>query len=240
MITQSKSLLFSPLLVLMFWTCTGEPKKQESSPEATRVDQVVEKVEVKTDEMAPAAESLTNEAAADARGEEESNGEEKVKEKEHTAETNALTEEAIAQQKRREKRRKEREEKRKKERKRKKEKARGKPVISFENSVYDYGTIQQGKKVNHQFKFKNTGKSELVISNVSVSCGCTHPSYPFIPIAPGEEGFIGVSFDSAGRLGKQKPTITVMTNANPKSYELRLEGFVDASRQTPIESQDSL
>ncbi|NNE30228.1 MAG: DUF1573 domain-containing protein, partial [Saprospiraceae bacterium] len=74
------------------------------------------------------------------------------------------------------------------------------------------------------------------IKEVRASCGCTQPSYPFLPILPGEEGAIGVRFDSKGKLGKQKPVITVVTNADPKIYKLFLDGFVDA----PKENKDSL
>ena len=116
----------------------------------------------------------------------------------------------------------------------------GSPRIDFREKVYDYGTIQQGEEVRHKFKFKNTGTSELVISNVTVSCGCTQPSYPFIPLAPGEEGYIGVHFKSAGRLGKQKPTITVYTNTEPQTYDLHLQGYVDARRELDPEENDSL
>jgi len=116
----------------------------------------------------------------------------------------------------------------------------GSPSISFNQQIHNYGTIHQGDEVTHKFKFKNTGNSELVINNVTASCGCTHPSYPFIPLGPGEEGYIGVHFDSAGRLGKQKPTITVYTNAQPQSYELFLEGYVDSGERTEEVEKDSL
>ncbi len=116
----------------------------------------------------------------------------------------------------------------------------GNARIRFSEMSHDYGIIQQGEEVKHKFKFRNTGTTELVISNVTVSCGCTHPSYPFIPLAPGEEGYIGVHFDSKGRLGKQKPTITVYTNAQPQSYDLHLEGYVDARRESDEAIQDSL
>ncbi len=100
--------------------------------------------------------------------------------------------------------------------------------ITFDNKVHEYGMIMQGDKVNHKFTFTNTGSEDLVISDVSASCGCTKPSYPFIPIAPGEKGYIGVNFDSKGKLGRQKPSVTVVSNAG--TSKLRLEGFVDAER----------
>ncbi len=100
--------------------------------------------------------------------------------------------------------------------------------ISFDNKVHEYGMIMQGDKVSHKFSFTNTGSADLVISDVSASCGCTKPSYPFIPIAPGEKGYIGVNFDSKGKLGRQKPSVTVVSNAG--TTKLYLEGFVDAER----------
>ena len=66
-----------------------------------------------------------------------------------------------------------------------------------------------------------------MIKSVDVSCGCTFPSYPFLPIKPGEEGQIDVNFDSKGKIGRQKPTVTVVTNARPRTLKLYMEGFVE-------------
>ena len=107
----------------------------------------------------------------------------------------------------------------------KKKKKRAK--IKFNELVHKFGTIKTGDKVKHQFKFKNTGNAPLVIKSVDVSCGCTFPSYPFLPIESGEEGVIDVTFDSEHKVGRQKPTITVVTNARPRTIKLNLEGFVE-------------
>ncbi len=96
--------------------------------------------------------------------------------------------------------------------------------ITFEEKEFNYGRIKPGDIVKHQFKFKNTGKADLIISNAVASCGCTTPSFPFIPIAPGEEGYIGVVFNSAGKLGKQRPSITLTTNVGTK--KVYLMGYV--------------
>ena len=37
------------------------------------------------------------------------------------------------------------------------------PVMEFEENEFDFGTIDYGTNVEHVFKFKNTGKSPLVI-----------------------------------------------------------------------------
>lgn len=87
------------------------------------------------------------------------------------------------------------------------------PVISFEESSKDFGEITQGDKVEHVFKFENTGKSPLIISNVAATCGCTVPSWPKDPIAPGGKGEIKVSFNSAGKMGKQNSVVRIYSNA---------------------------
>ena len=111
--------------------------------------------------------------------------------------------------------------------KKKKSKPKKRAKINFEETVHKYGFIKQGDIVKHDFKFTNTGNAPLVIKNVDASCGCTFPSYPFIPIEPGKEGVIGVTFDSKGKIGPQKPTITVVTNGRPRTLKLNLDGYVE-------------
>ena len=90
----------------------------------------------------------------------------------------------------------------------------------------DFGKIIQGEKITHSYRFKNTGKSDLVITNVSASCGCTVPSWPKKPIKPGEENIIDVVFNSDGKKGWQTKDITVVTNAKPNTRVLNIVGEV--------------
>jgi len=98
--------------------------------------------------------------------------------------------------------------------------------ISFEETIHEFGEIDEGDKISHKFKFKNTGEGPLIIDNVDVSCGCTMPTYPIIPIGPGETGEIGVIYNSKGKFGAQKPSITVKTNASPAIVKLYLSGSI--------------
>jgi len=107
----------------------------------------------------------------------------------------------------------------------------GQPNIRFDNDSYDFGRIIEGEEIDHHFQFTNTGSAPLVINNVEVTCGCTTPFYPFIPIEPGERGKISVHFSSKGRLGNQNPTITVYTNTDSGIYELNLKGIIDTERE---------
>ncbi|MFC4210124.1 DUF1573 domain-containing protein [Pedobacter lithocola] len=99
-------------------------------------------------------------------------------------------------------------------------------VITFEREIFDFEKIQQGEKVQHDFKFKNTGKSPLIISNATATCGCTIPETPKEPILPGKEGVIKVVFNSEGKMGMQDKVVTVTSNANPNVSTVHLVGEV--------------
>ena len=75
--------------------------------------------------------------------------------------------------------------------------------IAFEETDFDFGTVNDGEKVKHTYKFKNTGNEPLIIASAKGSCGCTVPKWPSEPIAPGQSGVIDVEFDSKGKPGKQ-------------------------------------
>lgn len=91
----------------------------------------------------------------------------------------------------------------------------GMPTMSFEEESFDFGEISQGEKVEHSFKFTNTGNADLIISSATGSCGCTVPSYPKEPIKPGQTSEIMVVFDSNGKKGAQHKRITMVANTNP-------------------------
>jgi hypothetical protein len=103
-------------------------------------------------------------------------------------------------------------------------------TVQLIDSVYNFGTITEGEKVTYNFRFKNSGKKPLVISNVSASCGCTVPEKPEQPILPGETGFIKVVFNSQGKQGHNEKNITVMANTKPSFPYMLLKGDVKAAK----------
>ena len=105
------------------------------------------------------------------------------------------------------------------------------PIMKFEKELHDFGAIMQGEKVQYSFKFKNEGKTDLIISSAAGSCGCTVPNYPKEPLAPGAEGKIDVTFDSAGKQGRQNKTVTLVTNAMPNTKVLTITGEVNVPEQ---------
>ena len=82
----------------------------------------------------------------------------------------------------------------------------------FANEVIDYGTITQNAEGKREFVFTNNGTTPLVITNAQGSCGCTVPSSPKEPIAPGAKGVIGVKYDT-NRVGPFTKTVTISSNA---------------------------
>lgn len=97
-------------------------------------------------------------------------------------------------------------------------------VVNFKTTEYNFGKIKEGEKVRTTFKFTNTGKEPLIITNAQGSCGCTVPSWPKEPIAPGKGGQIEVEFNSEGKSGEQ--TKTVHLTANAATPELLIKGTV--------------
>lgn len=101
------------------------------------------------------------------------------------------------------------------------------PVMTFDKEVHDFGNIIQGEVKKYSFKFKNTGGSNLIISNASASCGCTVPEVPKQPIPPGGSSKIEVEFDSDGKNGPFDKTVTVVSNGNPQTKVLRIKGNIE-------------
>ena len=100
------------------------------------------------------------------------------------------------------------------------------PVLTFETLEYDFGRVIKGERLSYAFKFKNTGKSNLIISSARSSCGCTTSTPPQAPIRPGESGEISVVFDSKSQQGEVNKLVVVSANTYPVQTTLRLKATV--------------
>ena len=117
------------------------------------------------------------------------------------------------------------------------------PEIQFDKTVHDYGNIMQGDNGECEFKFKNTGKEPLILTNVYSSCGCTVPSWPKEPIMPGKSEEIKVKYNTT-RIGTINKKVTVISNAVNTPVELYIKGKVSSKpaetlpekTQSPLES----
>lgn len=101
-------------------------------------------------------------------------------------------------------------------------------AITFAETSHDFGTIKVNNgKVSATYHFTNTGTEPLIIITVTNGgCGCTTPSYPKRPIAPGKSGEITIHFDPSGRRGEFDREVKVKTNAQKKRISLKFSGVI--------------
>ncbi len=102
-------------------------------------------------------------------------------------------------------------------------------VFTWDNTSHDFGKIKQGTPVTHEFKFTNSGKVPLVITNVQASCGCTTPDWSKEPVMPGGQGFIKATYNAASA-GAFSKTVTVTANIETGFVQLTIKGEVQAAQ----------
>ena len=105
------------------------------------------------------------------------------------------------------------------------------PILTFDKTEHDFGTILQGERVTYTFHFTNTGNMPLIVSNVKTSCGCTIGDFSRAPVEPGKQGTIKATYDSKGHNGMQTRTLTVVSNTIPNQTVLRLKALVKTPDQ---------
>lgn len=102
------------------------------------------------------------------------------------------------------------------------------PSVSFEKTSHDFGTIaEEAGPVTCTFSFVNEGEAPLVIISATAQCGCTRPSFPQKPIAPGKKGEIKVTYNPQGRPGEFIKEVKVKTNDKKhRTTKLKISGVV--------------
>lgn len=112
------------------------------------------------------------------------------------------------------------------------------PVIAFDKTEHDFGTIADGTPVETIFKYTNTGNSMLVVSNIKSTCGCTVPSNWTKEVAPGETGEFAVKFNGKGN-GKTSKSVTVTTNTEKGQEVVKISAFVEKDPNAPAQNPGS-
>ena len=102
----------------------------------------------------------------------------------------------------------------------------------FVTETIDYGTVAHNSDGKREFIFTNNGNKPLIITNAQGSCGCTVPTYPKEPIAPGAKGVIGVKYDTSRGGQPFNKTVTLTTNATVPNKTLTIKGNVLAAESS--------
>lgn len=102
--------------------------------------------------------------------------------------------------------------------------------ISFDKTEYDFGKIAQlSGIVNTTFQITNKGPSDLKITSISTSCGCTTAKLEELIIPPGKSSILTVFFDPnlheepEGRFSR---TVFLETN-DPTNPETEVKIWID-------------
>lgn len=115
------------------------------------------------------------------------------------------------------------------------------PKITFDQDFVDYGDVEFSGNGERVWKFKNTGKEPLMITNAKGSCGCTVPTYPKEAIMPGKTGEITIKYDTK-RPGPIAKTVTITTNEpeGSNTHVIKVKGNVKdapSNNGVPVKEQ---
>jgi hypothetical protein len=107
------------------------------------------------------------------------------------------------------------------------------PRSQFAELVHDFGRINSGAVVKHEFVFTNMGSATLEITDVRPGCGCTAAGSWDRRVEPGKTGVIPLQFDSTGFNGTVAKTAIVICN-DPAQTNVVLQ--IKATIWNPIEA----
>jgi hypothetical protein len=107
------------------------------------------------------------------------------------------------------------------------------PVFNVASTTVDLGKIKGSSQNEVEFKFTNSGKSDLFIRHIRSTCGCTaiQQSQQGVGIKPGESSSIKATFNSGGYKGKVTKAIYVYVN-DPQKSEVVLMLTADVDQPT--------
>jgi len=102
------------------------------------------------------------------------------------------------------------------------------PSAKFLEINYDYGTVKEGTKIEHEFQIKNDGKDDLIIRKISASCQNVATSIKDKVIGGGKTGILKIVYDTKSEYNRGTRTITVITN-DPKNQRqvIWLKGIIE-------------
>ncbi|MFT7350987.1 MAG: hypothetical protein ACI9XR_000716 [Flavobacterium sp.] len=110
----------------------------------------------------------------------------------------------------------------------------------FESETIDYGNVAANSDGKREFTFVNNGNKSLIITSATGSCGCTVPTFPKEPIAPGAKAVIGVKYDTTRAGQAFNKTVTIKSNAvQGDTKVLTIKGMVLPAEAQKVESSKS-
>jgi len=100
------------------------------------------------------------------------------------------------------------------------------PIMSLKDTLFEFGTVNEGDVITKEFFFTNTGTAPLLVTEAKSTCGCTIPEWPKEAIAPDSSGVILVKFNTTNRTGAQLKEVSIFANTFPNRPVVKLSGRV--------------
>jgi hypothetical protein len=100
------------------------------------------------------------------------------------------------------------------------------PVIAFDSTLVDFGTVVKGDVATQNVTFHNTGKTPLTLKNVKAGCGCTTVKGWEQTVAPGQQGSFQLQLDTGRFFGVVTKTVDVESDASNGMIRLNLKADI--------------
>jgi len=113
-------------------------------------------------------------------------------------------------------------------------------ILILKETTFDFGKIQQGRPVTHEFAIANDGQDTLKLENVQASCGCTTPVWKKDPVAPGGSATINVGYNASAEGPFEKPVTIYYNGGQTKMVTIKGNVYKLAATSAPQNSSIEL
>ena len=105
------------------------------------------------------------------------------------------------------------------------------PRISVEPASFDFGRAVQNRTLQKEFSIRNFGSEDLIIENVSTTCGCTAALPQSKLVKPGGATPLRVTLETRTYTGRVERKVLVRSNDPTTSLvEVKVEATVVADK----------
>lgn len=102
------------------------------------------------------------------------------------------------------------------------------PRITIDQNSFDFGSLQEGVKVEHIFTLTNTGTAVLKIRKLRTNCECTVATVKNAKLKPGESTELTVVMDTTMKIRDTEKTVSIWSNdPNRPSLSVSIIAFID-------------
>jgi len=97
----------------------------------------------------------------------------------------------------------------------------------FKKTSHDFGVVARASKTEYSFEFTNTLDTDLHVTYVRSSCGCTKPRVQQRTVKSGETGAVIARYNTRGFTGQRGATVTVVFDRpGYAEVQLHVKGYI--------------